>query len=448
MAIPVEQFQPETFAQANPMLTGMMGVADLQNQIYNNQILQAKAGVAQGMAQAGLTQEQAKAGVAPQMAQAGLQQAQAIPGQTKAQTALLASEAAKNQLYAKYPQLLMSGPAGTIGQLDILGQMQPNANVSTQMPAGTQTLPSGLNAQSAGAMGIPTTAQGLTVSPSQFGVGAQTPMQQYQQLLSMQKNAQLNTETWNNMQNAAYDAANQAAQQGNALNKFSTYYDASQLKGLNGGWIPSTGFKSLGAAALKGVEFKGTDLSPEQLTDTFASQLVAPTARQMFSNGRLTNMDVQLASQTKPNRALDQETKDAMVQSYNAQLTRTNELSQFVNSARQLGIQDPHVVQNLWNSYQNQMPAVANDGSINTKYLNHFRDFLTHQTITQAQRGQPITPIPVKEDLQAQGVMPAQAGGNIPTITATNRADARAQFMKLSDAQKRAYLASLPSGGG
>ena len=218
--------------------------------------------------------------------------------------------------------------------------------------------------------------------------------------------AKLNADTWNTMQNDASDASANAVNQENALKNFQSNYDKSQLKGANGGWLPSTGIESLLSRGMKGIEFSGTDLTPEQLADTYAKQLVAPTARQMFQNGRLTNMDVSLAQSTKPNRGLDSGAVNSLAPMYSAQNERTNELQQFMSVAQSLGITNPHIVQNLWNAYQTTRPAVNDAGEVNTKYLNTFRDFLTPQVITQMQLGQPLTPTSVKEDLQEKGTMP------------------------------------------
>ncbi len=433
MAIPVEQFQPETFAQANPMLTGMMGVADLQNQIYNNQILQAKAGVAQGMAQAGLTQEQAKAGVAPQMAQAGLQQAQAIPGQTKAQTALLASEAAKNQLYAKYPQLLMSGPAGTIGQLDILGQMQPNANVSTQMPAGTQTLPSGLNAQSAGAMGIPTTAQGLTVSPSQFGVGAQTPMQQYQNLLSLQTQAHANVGEWNKAQDDAEKQANDAMSVSNNADQFLSNYKNSTYKGTLEGKFPTQGVWTPIEKALS-----GTDLSAEVNTDNAANNLAATVGKNIIG-GRVTNSEWQRIDNLKPNRGMPDESATARAQAVQAQANRIRELPAYYAQARAMGLTRQQA-DTGWVAYNQQRNIYDyNTDSINSKYANTYGDYLTPQNVLRLKLGQVPQPTPVAADLQAQGVMPKAI--SMPSFK--SKADFQSWYGNLSPDQQTQIRSQL-----
>lgn len=436
MSFQWQGIQPETFAQANPFLTGLSAVTQYQQQMTALQQAQAQAQMAQQKSQ-----------INPQLLQAQLAQAQALPALTQAQTAeqlgrgsLYGSESNRIQAELANPALMMTGPAGIVGQFDLLKRIgsgplsytpysaAQGAQANSGAPNSYPPLPGGLNANSAQAAGIPST-QPLTINPNQLTGGsnnplntaANNPMAQYQHwqsnLTTQNTMAKLNAETWNNMQNDASDASAQAVNQQNTLKNFVANYDKSQLKGANGGWLPSTGIESMFSRGLKGIEFQGTDLTPEQLSDTYAKQLVAPTARQMFQNGRLTNMDVSLAQSTKPNRNLDNGTVHNLAPMYDAQNQRTNELQQFIGVAQSLGITNPHIVQNLWNAYQTTRPAVNDAGEVNTKYLNTFRDFLTPQVITQMQLGQPVTPTPVKQDLAAAGTLPSQAGGRIRVIS-------------------------------
>jgi hypothetical protein len=185
MAIPVEKFDPETFAQANPFMAGLSATQGLMNQYltnqnqqaanayqvpnlqqallnaqYNNQILQPKAQTANQWNAAGLAYANQQAPNLAAQTQ-GILQGQ-IPV-NQAQAGLYGTEAAKNQFLLNNPGMMAPGMAGQIAGINYLQQHNPGLFQSpgaTQQPQ-VQTPPAtGVNAP------LSTTGVGLPSAPA------------------------------------------------------------------------------------------------------------------------------------------------------------------------------------------------------------------------------------------------------------------------------------------
>jgi hypothetical protein len=172
-------FQPLSFQQANPILSGMQAASqiygnDMQAQGRNllNQQLAAQLPYAGQLAQADLAYKQAQTPFI--QAQTGLvgEQTKAIPSEIQerlAQAGLLGSETAKNKFMLNNPGLMMPGMAGQLAAIQWMQQNNPAAfnalnggqqtSTQTAAPDTSSTIPSALR--------LPNAAQVSSVLPTQ-----------------------------------------------------------------------------------------------------------------------------------------------------------------------------------------------------------------------------------------------------------------------------------------
>lgn len=184
MALPIDYFTPETFAQANPFLAGFnAGQATInkgllnQGQQYLNQMNAAKAQYAMPEAQQQLLKDQLnnqilqpQAQYAPQLTLADLALKQTMPNYYNAQASLAGTEAAKNQFFLNNPTTLLPGIAGSIGAYNVLQKMAPNIfNKSVASPNQTQNTISNLD------NGNPTQLPGMPSAGNFTGTNAGIP---------------------------------------------------------------------------------------------------------------------------------------------------------------------------------------------------------------------------------------------------------------------------------
>jgi hypothetical protein len=172
MAIPVDYFQPESFQQANPMLSGIgaaqglyqqavqnrylapMLAAQLQKSQLTNQIMQPQAQYAPQITQAQLAYQQAQAPYLKAQTQ-GILSGQ-IPLQM-AQAGLTGTESQMNQFKLNNPSLMLPGIAQNIGGYALLHKMMPGLFGNSQSTAPTPDQSAASNIS----QGIPTTLPGM-----------------------------------------------------------------------------------------------------------------------------------------------------------------------------------------------------------------------------------------------------------------------------------------------
>lgn len=161
MALPIVNFQPETFAQTQPVAQGISTSNQLLQQAlankylqYQNQISQAQAQYAQPSMQQDLLLKQLnnqvlqpQAQYAPQLTLADLALKRAMPGYYGSLGGLYNTEAAKGQFGLNNPTTLLPGVAGQIGAYNVLKQMDPNLFGSPQVsqPSQDQTAAANIN---------------------------------------------------------------------------------------------------------------------------------------------------------------------------------------------------------------------------------------------------------------------------------------------------------------
>lgn len=138
--IPVDYFQPESFQQANPLLSGIQagqGIYSnaqniysrgIQNQYLPQTLQQQLQQLQLRNAQLGIQNQympgQLQANIGLTQAQTGTQQA--MPAYYRAQTGLIGTEAAKNQFLLNNPMMMLPGIAGQLGGYLWLQQHNPS----------------------------------------------------------------------------------------------------------------------------------------------------------------------------------------------------------------------------------------------------------------------------------------------------------------------------------
>jgi len=183
MAIPVVNFNPETFQQANPMLAGMGAAQDLyakgiqnrylapmlaqqlQQAQLQNQIMQPQAQYAPQLTAADLAYKQAQAPFASAQTQ-GILRGQ-IPLQ-QSQAALAGTESQLNQFKLAHPEVMLGGIAGNLGSYALLQKMYPGlfSTPSAVSPTSSQGVANNLSRGVATSLPAVPSAGQFTASPS------------------------------------------------------------------------------------------------------------------------------------------------------------------------------------------------------------------------------------------------------------------------------------------
>lgn len=216
-------FQPETFAQANPVLTGIQAAQQTRANAYNNQIAAARAQYAQQMGAQGLQQAilnnqvlgakaqtalpqanattqilQNTANYAPQMSQSTLATQAASRGLMGSQSGyyganagLIGQEAQKAAFFNQHPTSMLPGVAGNIANYALLRQLMPgefgqnqvapptqNQVVANDLSNGTPTTLPGM--PSAGMFASSPSQSGAPILPTAGSIGSQQPPMQQQ----------------------------------------------------------------------------------------------------------------------------------------------------------------------------------------------------------------------------------------------------------------------------
>ncbi len=187
-------FQPLSFQQNSPILSGMEAANQIRGQNIANQLANVQLQYAPQMSQAELSLKQAQL---PYMqAQTGLVNAQtgAIPSEIQerlAQAGLLGSETAKNRFMLSNPGLMMPGMAGQLAAIQWMQKNNPDAfnslgggqQTGAMTPAqDANTIPSAIKLPSADQVGSSVVSPAL--APSQPMTGQ-----------AFQPNGMMNTQT-------------------------------------------------------------------------------------------------------------------------------------------------------------------------------------------------------------------------------------------------------------
>lgn len=415
MAFQAQHFDPLTFAQANPFLTGYNAGQQLINQgLLNqkqqlaNQIQQVAAQYAQPNAQQELLKAQLnnqilqpQAQYAPQMTVAELALKRAMPnyynalaGQAGANSSLLAAHANllnqetpymvqkaqadvySDPLFAKANQAAMlQQQAQNNPQLSsILGQLnQPYSGQSfsqgAKIPYATGMAPQITNIPGAG-QGSP--MQNYLLYNNPLGPLYQQQIAAYGKGLEAQQTNQ--AKDWSTTLNDAQQQANVASQMTSFLKQFDENYPKTDESGVIAGRLPPVS-------------------TPAQAADNASNNLVAMITKQLNPK-QLTNQELRFANTLKPSRQMTPENAKMSSDFWKAKSEQINENQSFLTAAKNQGV-DPYTANNLWQNYINQRPAYDfSTNTPNSSYRGTWGDFLTPQAVSAAQSGRQYVPVP------------------------------------------------------
>ena len=434
MPIQAMQFQPLSFEQANPMLTGMKAGSNLYKSFADTLATELANKTAK-----------AKAALAPQMAQAELEQAQALPGLTKAQAGQASANAGllgqQSKWYgdkAKAEIALQNAEAGLYGtnaeqkalMLRVLkekmnqmhgGNVQGNQGGSPQCEGGMST-PCVISAFSNPNQGAATSASGANpsmgiqpsspVSQTQQGQAPnQAPAQQTQAknsfygiespepsvddiankmffgmdtFTSKQENAKAQQQgqyaDYKKEIEGANRAATDAVDASRLLSQYNYWMDQSNLSGPVGGRLPAAGTASqnvdniINQISLSGIE----------------------KVRDAMGSAKFAVADLNVALGMKPSRTWTEGTRKFYTDFNNAVNKRLQERAQFYtvagnNPRLDLPKQDADA---LWTAYQNKYPIASKKGDkVLTQNLNHWQDFLSPRAVRSIKEKGSYSPI-------------------------------------------------------
>jgi hypothetical protein len=180
------------------------------------------------------------------------------------------------------------------------------------------------------------------------------------------------------LQNDAVAIGKQSDEADLYLEQFKENYDRAGNKGPYKGWLP----------ALSG---------PEQLVDTAAKNLQVAFAKSAFP-GRVTNVDVKLAGEIKPNRALAPEAANQLYMALKERGERHREYGEFIDTANQMGL-TPGQATSLFSRYEKDFPTYdfKNKTAI-TNNRGKWNEYLTPEAIEAVRTGKKYTPPSLQND--------------------------------------------------
>lgn len=433
--IGVQNFTPETFQQANPWIAGMQagqglaaGIQQAQTQqLQNNAQAIRNQYLSPSLQQQLLGQQianklsQNTLNFAPQMSQADLNMKIAQARAQNALPALYGTEGqanlgraaqeyaaadlqrkqtpslvqkSQNDIYtdpilARMQQLESAKRAGYISPdfLSLLGGTPQNVPAQTgQVSSGaSQFTPLNPNLSTSATPGIaPKLFTGNDANSNYlfYGTPSYSPLQ-YEQLQSQAKEqGSSGVTSWNDAQKNINDNAQSATSALNNLNQFYNNYSQSSLTG------PTLGaYGGIGTASGK---LLGTvrDLSHEQQADNASQELKASVAKAIVNSGHVTNQDYQMLDRMKPNREMTPQTAQMVTDYYRGKLGRILEQQQFMNAAKNQGV-DVQTAQTLWDNYNNYVAPIFdfNKNKLNSYPQNNWKSMLSAQKIQAAQQG-------------------------------------------------------------
>jgi hypothetical protein len=445
-------FQPETFAQANPVLTGYEAAQQMRANQYNNQIAAAKAQYAQPMAAQGLQQAilnnqvlgataqyampnanlnnqilQNTANYAPQVSQANIANTNAQSGYYGANAGYMGAQAnvinqtlpykvqqAQGAVYtdpilSRLYQLTQANRTGTINPslLRNVGMSaQPINQTSNQTsPQSTPDLNSYIAPSSSPLPTNQILPQNAYGAPLQTPVTPQTAPQAYNgngmqnwalfgspynpiEMQQLESGAKTAGSTGVTQWNSTLNDAQTDSNLGYQLQNFATQFQNGYKNSTYTGPVEGR----LPSSGYMSGLVPG-NLTNEQITDN-ASQNAAALVAKLIAGGRVTNYEMQYMNTLKPNRSMTpaaaQMTSDFLIQ----RAKQMQQYPSFLNAAQKQGI-DVHTAQVLWNSYRNQRPVYNfQTNSPNTQFDGTWRQYLNPQAVYSAQNGVPYISVP------------------------------------------------------
>lgn len=435
MAIGLEQFTPETFAQANPFLTGF----DAAQNSYQNAI---RSQYAQPMAQQALMKAQygnqilsPLAQNAPALVHQELLNAIANVANTKAHTAqIYQGQIPLNQAQAYQARGAGASQFATAGltneQANILGQQAPymvqgaqenlfkDPILARMYQMGLAQKTGAINPSLLGQLGMQNSPQGAASAPvgnlpngntpvsplmpnaANGGVSPQvasapkmfggSPMQnwaifgsplnplQMMQLKAlgqgMNTNATSSVTNYNDALGKAASEGSLATQLSNLVSQFKNNYAQTSETGAGLGRLPAVS-------------------SAAQLTDNASNNLAALYAKQI-TGGRVTNYEAQYVNSLKPTRSMNSQAAQTSSDFWQQKALRMQEEQPFLNTAKANGV-DLQTAQTLWNQYNNQRPVYNfQQHQPNTQFQKTWSAYLTPQAVYAAQNGLNFVPLP------------------------------------------------------
>lgn len=430
----IDYFQPLSFQQANPLLSGIQagqgiyqqGVMNkylapslqqqLQTQTLQNAMQQIKNQYLPQTLQSDIGLTQAQTGLAGAQAKGALANAGYIGAQTNrfqqetpydVQKAMISpytdpmlSRGAQGQLAAQtgaVPQSLLSMLNLRKQQPMDQSQQQPDQSDQSQAPGGLTQTDSGTPISWSGMqqqpqqmgtqpqqIGMQSSQPGMTPgtapqvfsgTPGQNWLMFGSPINPFQSAAMMQQ-ATSGVTQWQDAQNNAAQASTAANDTDKALEQFKNAYDKATYRGPLAGKM---------AAPLRG--------SNEQLTDSAAATLQLAMVKAQGFN-KFTNMESQIVGSSKPNRLMSPGAIDQLYSFLKAKNSQTEEMPQFYQASQNAGL-DRQTSDALWQNYINQRPVYDfKSNSANTNFRGSFNDYLTPQAVNALKSGQPYVPIP------------------------------------------------------
>lgn len=414
MAFQAQHFDPLTFAQANPFLTGFGAGQQLVNQGLINQreqlanrIQQVAAQFAQPEAQQELLKNQLnnqilqpQAQYAPQMTLAELALKRAMPnyynalaGQAGSNSALLAArtnllrqetpfdvqkaqaDVYSDPLLTRANQLAIAQQNGasnpylqsTLGQLGFGQGQNQGQSPQPMIPFAPGMQPNTLNAPRV-MTGSP--EQNYLTWGSPLGPLLQMQLQAYGKGLDTQQTAQASDWSKN------LDQSSKNAQNGvgilNAINQFKNGYDNTKETGAALGNLPAVS-------------------SDAQLADTASARLQQFEAQNLPSTKLGVGM-INFIGKQKPSRSMNEQAAQTSYDFWHENALRSIEEQQFKNAAHSQGV-DPYTTNSLWSNYNTQRPWYDfTNHAPNSQYRGTWGDYLTPQAVQAVQQGKSYSP--------------------------------------------------------
>lgn len=411
MVLAAQNFDPLTFAQANPFLTGFGAGQQIinqgllnQKQQLENKIQQVAAQFAQPEAQQELLKAQLnnqilqpQAQYAPQMTLAELALKRTMPnyynalaGQAGSNAALLAAHANllrqttpydvqkaqadvySDPLFSKANQAAMinraaqNNPqlAAVLGQLNQpMGQGQPSQQSAIPFANGMSIPQTNMPSQGSA-------MQNYLLYGNPLGPFYQQQLQAYGKGLETQQTQQ--AKDWSNNLISANKNATIGNNIVNAIDQFKTNYDKSKETGAALGNLPAVS-------------------SAAQLVDTASAKLQGLEAQNLPSNRTGIGV-INFIGKQKPSRSMNPQAAQTSYDFWKENGIRSIEEQQFKNAAKYQGV-DPYTANSLWSNYNNQRPWYDFDSNKpNTQYRGTWNDYLTPKAIQSVQTGQKYTP--------------------------------------------------------
>ncbi len=426
----VDYFQPLSFQQANPLLSGIQagqqiygqGVQNrymapllsqqLQSQQLQNAMRQIQNQYLPQQLQSGIGLTQAQTGLAGAQARDALARA----GFTGAQTNLLQQETPYDVQKAAMgvytdPILSRAAQAQTAAQtgavspavLSMLGmgqqqsQQQPADQTAPQTPGGLSQTDTGTpiswtgmqpqptamtpGLPSQGALTPGTAPQAFTGTPGQNWLMFGSPINPFQ-MAAMKQQATSGVDLYNAAQTTAAKDANDATTMNKYIDQFNDAYGKSTYKGVRLGTMPT-----------RGLFAPPGNLQNEVNADNAAQNMQAIMVK-LLGSGKITNQELGFAGNLKINRAMPQQSVQELSDFMKAKNNQIMEQQQFLNAAKNQGV-DVQTANTLWNRYINQRPVYDfQSRSANDNFQGSYNDYLTPQAVNAARSGQAYVPIP------------------------------------------------------